>query len=138
MRHELVEDLLKLIVSFDRSPFPDGAVDAWFLALDGVDYRDAQQAVMDHYGALGARDKTGAVRRCIPHDIKSQAAKLRDARIRELNRSAPRLPGPRVGSTDRPAEVEAMLAEARAKVARRETDRAELVRRQMRHERVAA
>lgn len=138
MKHELVEELLNLIVSFDRSPFPDGAVDAWFLALDGVDYRDARQAVLDHYGALGARDKTGAVRRCIPHDIRSQAAKLRDARMRELNRNAPRLPGPRVGSTGRPAEVERLLAEARARVARRETDRADEVRRQMRHERVAA
>ena len=138
MKIELVEHLLDLIVSFDRSPFPDGAVDAWFLALDGVDYRDARQAVLDHYGALGARDKTGAVRRCIPADIKSRAGALRDIRQRELNRAAPRLPGPRVGSTGRPGAVEEMLRQARAKIAQRETDRAEHVRRQMRPERVAA
>lgn len=138
MKIELVEHLLDLIVSFDRSPFPDGAVDAWFLALDGVDYRDARQAVMDHYGALGARDKNGAVRRCIPADIKARAGALRDVRERELIRNAPKLPAGRVGSTGRPAAVEQMLAEARAKVARRETERAEYVRRQMRHDRVAA
>lgn len=138
MRIEMIEQLLDLIVSFDRTPFPDGAADGWFLALDGVEYRDARQAVMDHYGALGARDKTGAVRRCIPADIKARAGALRDIRMREVNRNAPRLPGPRVGSTGRPAVVERMLAEARAKVAQRETDRAQAVRRQMLHERVAA
>lgn len=139
MKHELVKELLDLIVNFDRSPFPDGAVDAWFLALDGVDYRDARQAVLDHYGALGARDKNGAVRRIVPADIRSRAAALRDARERELNRHRPKLPAGRVGSTGRPASVEAILAEARAKVARRETERAALVRAQMlRNERVAA
>jgi len=138
MKHELVEELLKLIVSFDRSPFPDGAVDAWFLALDGVDYRDARQAVMDHYGAYGARDSNGAVRRCVPADIRTRAAYHRDVRMREMNRNAPRLPGPRVGSTGRPGAVEEMLRQARAKIAQRETDRADHVRRQMRPQRIAA
>jgi hypothetical protein len=138
MRIEMIEQLLDLIVSFDRTPFPDGAADGWFLALQGVEYRDARQAVMDHYGALGARDKSGAVRKCIPADIKARASALRDIRMREVNRNAPKLPGPRVGSTGRPAAVEAELAAARARVAARQTDRADLVRRQMLHERVAA
>jgi hypothetical protein len=138
MKHELVKELLDLIVSFDRSPFPDGAVDAWFLALDGVDYRDARQAVMEHYGSLGARDKTGAVRRIVPADVRSRAAALREARERELNRHRPTLPAGRVGSTGRPGAVEEMLRQARAKIAQRETDRAEYVRRQMRPERIAA
>lgn len=138
MKIELVEALLDLIVSFDRSPFPDGAADAWFLALDGVDYRDARQAVMDHYGSYGARGKDGAVRRCVPADIKARASYHRDNRMREMNRNAQRLPGPRVGSTGRPSHVEQLLAEARAKVAARETERADMVRRQMLRERVAA
>jgi hypothetical protein len=138
MKIELVEHLLDLIVSFDRSPFPHAAVDAWFLALDGVDYRDARQAVLDHYGALGARDSTGAVRRCIPADIRARAGAIRDNRMRELNRNAPKLPGPRVGSTGRPEHVERLLDEARARARAAETDRAAHVRRQMRPERVAA
>lgn len=138
MKIELVEHLLELIVSFDRSPFPDNAADAWFLALDGVEFRDARQAVMDHYGALGARDKTGAVRRIVPADIRSRAGALRDIRERELSRHRPRLPGGRVGSTGRPEHVEKLLADARAKAAAAQTERAEAVRRSMRHERVAA
>lgn len=138
MKIELVEHLLDLIVSFDRSPFPDGAVDAWFLALDGVDYRDARQAVLDHYGSLGARDKTGAVRRVVPSDVKSRAGALRDIRERELLRSAPRLPAGRVGSTGRPEHVEALLRQAREKAAAAQTERADAVYRSMRRESVAA
>jgi len=134
MRHELVEELLKLIVSFDRSPFPDGAVDAWFLALDGVDYRDAHQAVLDHYGALGARDKHGAVRRCIPADIRTRSAALREQRERALLRQLPAAPAPARGVA---ARSEATTALLRANLAKASAH-GERVRATLRGERVAA
>lgn len=138
MRIDLVQALLDLMVSYDRTPFPANAVEAWLPILDPIDYDDAVQAVNEHYVSLGARDSQGQVRRILPADVKQRATAIREARQRKINMMRPRLPGPRVGSADRPAEVEAILAAARAKVAKRQTDRAELVARSMRHERVAA
>ena len=139
MNIELVSDLLDLITAYDRTPFPDGAVRAWLPVLDRIDYRDAVQAVHDHYTTLGARDSQGQVRRILPADVKARASALREARERELNRHRPKLPAGRVGSVGRPAHVERLLAEARQRAAAAETERAGLVRASMRRSaRVAA
>lgn len=130
MRLEQVREILDMVVSYDRTPFPEPstAVAAWYPVLNGIEFRDAEQAVIEHYSTLGARDSRGEVRRALPVDIKNRAVAIRDARERELNRARPKLPAGRVGSRDRPAEVEALLASARAKVAQAETENAAAVR----------
>ena len=133
MNITLVREILDLIVSYDRSPFPDGAVRAWLPVLDDIDYEDARQAVIEHYTSLGARDGRGEVRRIVPADVRARAAATREARERVLGMSRPKLPAGRVGSTGRPARVEQLLREARDRVARAETERAAAVRAQMLH-----
>lgn len=133
MNITLVREILDLIVSYDRSPFPDGAVKAWLPVLEDIDYEDARQAVIEHYTSLGARDGKGDVRRILPGDLRSRSAAIREARERMLGMSRPKLPAGRVGSTGRPAGVEQILREARERVARAETERAATVRAQMLH-----
>lgn len=117
MRHDQLEQLLTLIVSYDRKPFPDGATEAWYPLLYDVEYGDAERAVHDYYGAPGARDDRGNIRQIMPGDIRSGARRIRDLRHRAAARQAITSPPPRRGSTGRPASVEALLAGARRKVA---------------------
>jgi hypothetical protein len=118
MRLDAIQDLLDLIVSYDRSPFGDGADRAWFAALDGVDYNDARQAVIEHYTSLGARDSRGDVRRVLPADVKSRALAIRDTRLRATARARAELPAAPRGlaarSPEAAAELRASLARAAA------------------------
>ena len=113
--HE-VEGLLELIQSIDRKPFPLNAASAWLPILGDIAYRDAEQAVNDHYRSYGARDSKGDVRAILPADIRGRAHALAEARARAAARTA--LPGPRErrGSKGRPPEVLAELERARALV----------------------
>lgn len=138
MRIDLVKALLDLMVSYDRTPFPANAVEAWLPVLDNIDYADAAQAVNEHYTSLGARDSQGQTRRILPADVKQRATAIREARERKLGMLRPKLPAGRVGSSGRPAHVEALLAETRAKLARLESEQAPVIASRMRHERVAA
>lgn len=117
MKMDQVEELLALIQSIDRKPFPANAAGAWFPIMDGIRYTDAVQAVNDHYKSFGARDSRGEVRPILPVDIRARAHAIAEARARASARSA--LPGPRqrVGSVGRPQHVEAELAAARRAVA---------------------
>lgn len=122
MRLDLVQELLQLITSLDRTPFPEGADLQWFEIMDGIDYADARRAILEHYGSSAARDGRGRVRQIVPHDVRSRARALAEHRQRVALRAVERrreLEGsaPRTGSTGRPADVEALLAAARAKVA---------------------
>jgi hypothetical protein len=117
MKPHEVEELLLTIQSIDRKPFPPNAPMTWYEILRDVAYIDAKQAVHEHYTSLGARDGRGDVRPILPVDIRSRASALAEHRARSMARNA--LPGPRErrGSIGRPAEVEAELAAARARVA---------------------
>ena len=114
--HE-VEGLLELIQSIDRKPFPLNAATAWLPILGDIAYRDAEQAVNDHYRSYGARDRHGEVRPILPADIRGRAHAVAEARARASARTA--LPGPRErrGSVGRPEHVERELAAARKAVA---------------------
>jgi hypothetical protein len=117
MRLDLVQELLQLITAYDRSPFPDGADLQWLPIMDGVDYADARQAIMEHYGSSAARDGRGRVRQVLPHDVRSRAKALQEHRLRVARRALTAGDGVRRGSTDRPAEVEALLSSARLRAA---------------------
>ncbi len=119
MKIELVRDLLDLMVSYDRTPFPPAAVRAWLPVLEDIDYADAVQAVNEHYTSLGARDGQGQTRRILPADVKHRATAIREARERKLgmarshlraphrDRQRPRKrpPRPAALSRDRPARA---------------------------------
>lgn len=122
MRLDLVQELLQLITSLDRTPFPEGADLQWFEVMEGIDYADARQAVIEHYGSSSARDGRGRARQILPHDVRSRARALAEQRQRAARRAIERrreLEGatPRLGSTGRPAGVEQLLADARLRVA---------------------
>jgi hypothetical protein len=117
MRLDLVQELLQTITALDRTPFPDGADMQWFQIMDGVDFADARQAIMEHYGSSSARDSRGKVRQILPHDVRSRARALAEHRLRAARRALPRGEGRRLGSTGRPAEGEALLSEARQRAA---------------------
>jgi hypothetical protein len=107
-------ELLVLIESYDRRPFRPEAVDLWFNALRSVAAEDATAAVHQIFRISG-HDKDGNIRKLLPHDVVRPAQAIGEARRRKLAQAAISAPPQRVGSTGRPAEVERMLAEARAK-----------------------
>jgi hypothetical protein len=113
MRFDLVQDLLTVISELDRSPFPEGAAKSWMTILDGIDYADARQAVLEHYASASSRDGSGNVRRVLPADVRTGAHRIAEQRERALRRALPAAPRPRLGSTGRPAAVLAELAAAR-------------------------
>lgn len=113
MRLDLVQELLTVISELDRTPFPEGAALSWMAILDGIDFEDARQAVLEHYGSLGARDAGGQVRRILPADVRHRARAIKEARDRATRRALPAGKGPRLGSTGRPAAVLAELEAAR-------------------------
>lgn len=117
MRFDLVQELLTLISELDRSPFPEGAALSWHALLDDIDFADAKQAVLEHYGSYGARDSSGQVRRIIPADVRTKARGIKEARDRAVRRALPAGPRPRVGSTGRPAAVMAEILAARERAA---------------------
>lgn len=112
MRLSLVQDLLQLITELDRAPFPEGAAVSWLPIMDGIDYNDARQAVLEHYASSTARDSRGRERRILPVDVRSRAIAIAENRMRAARRALGPPPG-RVGSTGRPAHVLAELAAAR-------------------------
>lgn len=116
MKFDQAKELLTLISSIDRKPFPEGAAGTWFEILQHVDFADAKQAIHEHYTSLGARDSSGNARPVLPVDIRSRAQAIAEVRKRASERTA--LPGPYVrrGSTGRPPEVEATVETARAKI----------------------
>lgn len=117
MKLELVTDLLTLITEYDRQAFPPGAHLAWHDVLDGIDYGDARQAIIDHYGSASSRDGSGNVRKIMPADVRTGARKIREHRERMARRALPAGRGPRVGSTGRPPAVMAEVSAARARAA---------------------
>lgn len=117
MKFDQAKELLVLISSIDRRPFPENAAATWFEMLRTVDFDDAKQAIHEHYTSLGARDSRGEVRAVLPADVKHRANAIREVRNRAAQRHALPAPAQRTGSTGRPAHVEAALAEARRKAA---------------------
>lgn len=117
MRHDQLEQLLTLIVSYDRKPFPDGATEAWLPLMHQVTYADAEQAVHRYYGSPTARDDRGNIRQILPSDIRTGARYIRESRERSATQRGLPAPPVRLGSTGRPQHVEALLAKNRAKVA---------------------
>jgi hypothetical protein len=113
MRFDLVQDLLTTISEIDRMPFPEGAALSWMPLLDGIDFADARQAVLEHYASASSRDGSGNIRRILPADIRTGARRIAEHRAREARRALPEGPRARVGSTGRPAAVLAELAAAR-------------------------
>lgn len=118
MKFDQAKELLVLISSIDRRPFPENAAATWYEMLSTVDFDDAKQAVHEHYTSLGARGSNGDVRAVLPVDVKHRANAIREARLRAAQRHALPAPSQRTGSTGRPAHVEAALAEARRAAAR--------------------
>lgn len=106
--------LLQLIESYDRKPFAPGAIELWATALDTVTYQDAVAAVHQIF-RINPRDERGNLRSLIPNDVLRPAQAIGEARRRKSAQRAIAAPPQRVGSTGRPAAVEALLAEARAK-----------------------
>lgn len=117
MRHDQLEQLLTLIVSYDRKPFPNGATEAWLRLLHDVEYADAERVVNNFYNGPTARDDRGHLRQILPSDVRSGVRYLRDQRLRSAARHAITSPPPRRGSTGRPQGVEALLAGVRRKIA---------------------
>lgn len=117
MKPNEVEELLALVQSIDRKPFPANAHIAWYPILRDIGYPDAVQAVNDHYRSYGSRDSKGDVRPILPADIRGRAHAIAEARARASARTA--LPGPRErrGSVGRPEHVERELAAARQRIA---------------------
>jgi hypothetical protein len=117
MKFDQAKELLTLISSIDRKPFPEGAAGTWYEILQHVDFGDAKQAIHEHYTSLGARDSQGNARPVLPVDIRSRATAIAEARARAARRTA--LPSPyiRRGSVGRPPEVEATVESARERIA---------------------
>jgi hypothetical protein len=112
-----VRELLALVEGYERTPVPPAALDVWFAELRDVSYEDAAEAIRHHYRTAGT-DKYGAIRRVLPVDVRRVAKGYHETRMRALARQALPAPTVRRGSMGRPAAVEAMLAEARAKAER--------------------
>lgn len=64
-----VRELLNMISSFDRLPFPEGAAITWHEILAGLPFADARQAVLEHY-------RMPDPQRVTPGDIRKRAAVL--------------------------------------------------------------
>jgi hypothetical protein len=118
MKFDQAKELLVLISDIDRRPFPEGAAAIWFEMLRTVHFEDAKQAIHEHYTSLGARDGSGNARPVLPVDVKSRAKAIAEVRARASMRHALPEPAQRLGSTGRPAHVEAELARARLIAAR--------------------
>lgn len=110
-------DLLVLIESYDRRPFRPEAVDLWYNALRGVVAEDAIAAVHQIFRISG-HDKDGGIRKLLPHDVVRPAQAIGEARRRRTAQAAISAPAQRLGSTDRPAHIEALLIAAREKAER--------------------
>lgn len=106
--------LLALVEGYERMPVPETALVVWFEELRHTTHEDAVAAVRHHYRTAGT-DKNGAIRRVLPVDVKRVAEGIAASRRRAEARAALPAPQERRGSTGRPAAVERMLAEARAK-----------------------
>lgn len=106
--------LLSLISTYDRRPFPPEAVDVWHLELSRVEYVDAELAVQTIFRTNGHDDR-GTVRTLLPADVRRPADAIAESRRRKAAQAAVEGVQVRRGSTGRPAAVERMLAEARAK-----------------------
>jgi hypothetical protein len=113
MKFDQAKELLTLISSIDRKPFPEGAAATWYEMLRTIDFEDAKRAIHEHYTSLGARDGSGNARSVLPADVKHRAKAIAEARARAAMRHALPAPTVRRGSVGRPAHVEAALAEAR-------------------------
>lgn len=111
MRLDLVQELLNLIGDLERTAPPEGAAVSWLPILDGVDFEDARQAILAHYGSSAARDRKGEMRRILPHDVRSGALYFRDRRLLAARRALPRPPVRR--PDERPEAVEREVQEAR-------------------------
>jgi hypothetical protein len=111
-----VESLLKLITTYDRRPFLPGAAEVWFAELARVEYEDAAEAVRTIFRTNGHDDR-GNVRTLLPADVRRPAQAIAETRYRRMARAVIEAPKTRLGSTGRPAAVERMLADARAKAA---------------------
>jgi hypothetical protein len=117
MKYSEVEELLKLISTYDRRPFPAGAAELWLAELARVEYGDAAEAVRTIFRTNG-HDERGNVRTLLPADVRRPAQAIAESRYRRLAREAIEAPQVRRGSTGRPAAVEAALAAARERAAR--------------------
>lgn len=120
MKYSEVEDLLKLISSYDRRPFTPEAVEVWAHEIGRVQFEDAAEAVRTIFRTNGHDDR-GNVRTLLPADVRRPAQAISETRRRReaiaAQRKALEAPQVRRGSTGRPAAVEAALAVARAKAA---------------------
>lgn len=120
MKLDEVKELLQLITTYDRRPFTPAAVDTWYTELRKVAYEDAEAAVRTIFRTNGHDDR-GNVRTLLPADVRRPALAIAESRYRaeamRANRKQLEAPQVRRGSTGRPASVERLLAEARAKAA---------------------
>ena len=120
MKFSEVGELLKLISTYDRRPFPPEAAEVWAAELGRIEYEDAAEAVRTIFRVNG-HDERGGVRTLLPADVRRPAEAIADTRRRReaiaAQRKALDAPQVRRGSTGRPAAVEAALAAARAKAA---------------------
>lgn len=82
MNREEVAELLALIEGFERRAFPQGATDAWLTIMAHVDYRDAAQAVVEHFDS--PEPLVGAVQ---PGPIKRRALVIAETRERRERRA---------------------------------------------------
>jgi hypothetical protein len=114
------KELLALIASYDRRPFAAEAVGVWHGELRDVELEDAAEAVKTIFRTNGHDDR-GNVRTLLPADVRRPAQAIAETRYRRLATAANRkqigAPQVRRGSVGRPAAVEKLLAEARAKAA---------------------
>jgi hypothetical protein len=110
------KQLLSLISTYDRRPFPPEALDVWHAELRAVNYGDAVAAVQTIF-RINGHDDRGQVRTLLPADVRRPAEAIGDTRRRKLAQAAIEGAKERRGSVGRPAAVERALAEARAKAA---------------------
>jgi hypothetical protein len=120
MKFSEVDELLKLISTYDRRPFTPKAVEVWAAELGRIEYQDAVEAVRTIFRTNGHDDR-GNVRTLLPADVRRPAQAIAETRYRReaaaANRKALGAAQVRRGSTGRPAAVERALADARAKAA---------------------
>jgi hypothetical protein len=104
-------DLLTLIAALDNRRFGDETVIVWHEILDALPFADCRQAVIDHFA-----ETTGYL---MPAHVRAGALRVADQRRRAELRAridqqqAALADGPAVPTTDRRAEVQALLAELR-------------------------
>jgi hypothetical protein len=121
MNRQEVRDLLTLIEGFERRTFPASAVDAWLSIMAPVEYRDALQAVRDHFDAAEPiRDPVQ------PGPIKRRAkliAELRESRTRAI--AAPNCAPPNQEYLARRAELAQRFGDTSRALRRPRAPRAE-------------